>query len=120
MLDTNPKGNLRGSEIDIKNSKSLQLLLQGGLLCSDAVLEEKEGKWMIKGDPTEGALVVAAVKAGLHETEMRLENPRIEEIPFSSERKRMTTIHQMAGWQKNGLYERGSRSGLTEMFSYLR
>jgi Ca2+-transporting ATPase len=91
-----PKGELRGSEINIKNSKSLQMLLQSGLLCSDAVLEEREGKWMIKGDPTEGALVVAAVKAGLHETEMRLENPRIEEIPFSSERKRMTTIHQMA------------------------
>ena len=91
-----PKGEFKGSEIDIKNSKSLQMLLQGGLLCSDAVLEEKEGKWFVKGDPTEGALVVAAVKAGLHETEMRLENPRIEEIPFSSERKRMTTIHQMA------------------------
>jgi len=91
-----PKGEFKGSEIDIKNSKSLQMLLQGGLLCSDAVLEEKEGKWFVKGDPTEGALVVAAVKVGLHETEMRLENPRIEEIPFSSERKRMTTIHQMA------------------------
>jgi len=91
-----PKGEFKGSEIDIKNSKSLQLLLQGGLLCSDAVLEEKDGKWFVKGDPTEGALVVAAVKVGLHETEMRLENPRIEEIPFSSERKRMTTIHQMA------------------------
>ena len=91
-----PKGEFKGSEIDIKNSKSLQLLLQGGLLCSDAVLEEKEGKWFVKGDPTEGALVVAAVKAGFHETEVRFENPRVEEIPFSSERKRMTTIHQMA------------------------
>jgi len=90
-----PKGEFRGSEVNIKNSKSLQLLLQGGLLCSDAVLEEKGGKWFVKGDPTEGALVVAAVKAGLHETEMRLENPRIEEIPFSSERKCMSTIHQL-------------------------
>ncbi len=91
-----PKGEFKGSEIDIKNNKSLQMLLQGGLLCSDAVLEEKEGKWFVKGDPTEGALVVAAVKVGYHETEMRIENTRIEEIPFSSERKRMTTIHQMA------------------------
>jgi Ca2+-transporting ATPase len=95
-----PKGEFKGSEIDIKNSKPLQLLLQGGLLCSDAILEEKEGKWIIKGDPTEGALVVAAVKAGLHEAEMRLENPRIEELPFSSERKRMTTIHQMEDGKK--------------------
>ena len=90
-----PKGEFKGSEVNIKNSKSLQMLLQSGLLCSDAILEEKEGKWFVKGDPTEGALVVAAVKAGYHETEMRLENPRVEEIPFSSERKRMTTIHQM-------------------------
>jgi len=95
-----PKGEFKGSEIDIKNNRPLQLLLQGGLLCSDAVLEEKEGKWIVKGDPTEGALVVAAVKAGFHEAEMRLENPRIEELPFSSERKRMTTIHQMEDGKK--------------------
>jgi Ca2+-transporting ATPase len=55
---------------------------------------------VIKGDPTEGALIVAAVKAGFREAEMRLENPRVEEIPFSSERKRMTTIHQMAGGKR--------------------
>jgi Ca2+-transporting ATPase len=90
-----PKGELQGVKGNIRHHKSLRMLLQGGLLCSDAVLEEKEGKWTVKGDPTEGALIVAAVKAGFHETEMRLENPRIEEIPFSSERKRMTTLHQM-------------------------
>ena len=91
-----PEGEFRGSDIALTTHRqSLQLLLKGGLLCSDAVLEEREGKWMIKGDPTEGALVVAATKAGLHQAEMRLENPRLEEIPFSSERKRMTTIHQM-------------------------
>ncbi len=95
-----PKGEFKGSEIDMKNNRPLRLLLQGGLLCSDAALEQKEGKWIIKGDPTEGALVVAAVKAGFHETEMRLENPRIEELPFSSERKRMTTIHQMEDAKK--------------------
>jgi Ca2+-transporting ATPase len=113
-----PKGEFKGSEIDIKNSKSLQLLFQGGLLCSDAVLEEKEGKWMIKGDPTEGALVVAAVKAGLHETEMRLENPRIEEIPFSSERKRMTTIHQMADGKKTA-FMKGAPEIVLERCSHI-
>jgi Ca2+-transporting ATPase len=93
-----PKGEYKGA--DIKQSKSLQLLLTGSILCSDSVLEENAGKWTIKGDPTGGALVVAAVKAGLHQTEMRLENPRVEEIPFSSERKRMTTIHHMAGGER--------------------
>lgn len=90
-----PQGEFRGSGvINVADSQSLQLLLQGGLLCSDAILEEKESKWFIKGDPTEGALVVAAAKAGLSPGEMRLKNPRIEEIPFSSDRKRMTTIHE--------------------------
>jgi Ca2+-transporting ATPase len=92
-----PEGEFRGSDIlHPANHPSLRLLLQAGILCNDAVLEEKEAKWMIKGDPTEGALIVAAAKAGFHQTEMRLENPRIEEMPFSSERKLMTTIHQMA------------------------
>jgi Ca2+-transporting ATPase len=95
-----PVGEFKGSDIEATHDPSLRLLLQGGLLCSDAVLEEKESKWVIKGDPTEGALVVTAVKAGFRQTEMRLENPRIEEIPFSSERKRMTTIHQMADGKK--------------------
>ncbi len=91
-----PEGEMKGSSIlHPKEAPALQLLLQGGLLCNDASLKEKDGKWTIKGDPTEGSLVVAAVKAGMHQVEMRLENPRIEEIPFSSERKRMTTIHQM-------------------------
>jgi Ca2+-transporting ATPase len=95
-----PKGEFKGSEIDIQKSRSLQVLLQGGLLCSDADLHQKEGKWLVKGDPTEGALIVAAVKAGLRIHEARLENPRVEELPFSSERKRMTTIHQMEDGKK--------------------
>jgi Ca2+-transporting ATPase len=96
-----PFGDFRGSEITkVVGNSVLQLFLKGGLLCSDAKLHEKEGKWLTKGDPTEGALVVAGAKAGLHVREMRLENPRIEELPFSSERKRMTTIHQMEDGKK--------------------
>lgn len=88
-----PVGEIKGA--DIKKDSHLQMLLKGGCLCNDSDLYEKEGKWLIKGDPTEGAFVVTAAKAGLHVREMKLENPRVEEIPFSSERKRMTTIHQM-------------------------
>ncbi len=91
-----PEGELRGSSpLLLRDHPVLQMLLQAALLCNDAFLEEKDGRWLVKGDPTEGALVVAAVKAGLHQCEMRLENPRIDEIPFSSERKRMTTLHHM-------------------------
>ncbi|MBM4295087.1 MAG: HAD-IC family P-type ATPase, partial [Deltaproteobacteria bacterium] len=91
-----PEGEFRESEpIDVGRMSSLKLLLKSSVLCNDSILHEQEGRWFIKGDPTEGALVVAAVKAGILAREMRLGNPRIEEIPFSSERKRMTTIHQM-------------------------
>lgn len=96
-----PKGEFKGSKIvDVKKDQALQTFLKAGLLCNDADLYEKEDKWQIKGDPTEGALVVLAAKAGMNINEFRLENPRIEEIPFSSERKRMTTIHQMQDGKK--------------------
>jgi Ca2+-transporting ATPase len=89
-----PVGEFRGMAGKIDLEGPLGRLLKGALLCNDSLLEEVEGKWRIKGDPTEGALVVTAAKAGLHVTETRLGHPRIEEIPFSSERKRMTTIHE--------------------------
>ena len=74
---------------------AVRLMLTGGLCCSDAVLSDDAGRWFVKGDPTEGALVVLAAKAGLQQHETRLGAPRIEELPFSSERKRMTTVHRM-------------------------
>lgn len=60
-----------------------------GLLCNDAELREEKGSYRVVGDPTEGALVVAAKKAGLFRNNI----PRVSELPFDSERKRMTTIH---------------------------
>jgi P-type Ca2+ transporter type 2C len=91
-----PAGEFRGSaEIDLADGSPLHMLLLCGLLCSDALLEEEGGAWMIKGDPTEGALVVAAEKAGMHQADTRRNNPRIEEIPFSPESKRMTTVNRM-------------------------
>jgi Ca2+-transporting ATPase len=69
-------------------------LLRGAALASDAVLERDEaGRWDIKGDPTEGALVVAAAKVGLSKADLEARLPRIDEIPFTSETKRMTTLH---------------------------
>ncbi len=71
------------------------MLFRGGILCNDSTLLEAGGKWSIKGDPTEGALVVLAAKAGLGWEKTREQCPRIGEFPFSSDRKRMTTIHRM-------------------------
>jgi len=114
-----PVGEFRGSDkIHVGESEPIRKLLLGGLLCNDSVLEKAEGKWIIKGDPTEGALTVAAVKAGLHETEVRLENPRVEEIPFSSERKRMTTIHQMEDGKRMA-FMKGAPEVVLEKCSYI-
>jgi len=71
------------------------MLLRAATLASDARLVHsgEDGHWHIKGDPTEGALVVAAAKAELHKTELEAQFPRVSEIPFTSETKRMTTLH---------------------------
>ena len=77
---------------------ALRRMLQAAALASDAriVFSDSEGRWCVKGDPTEGALVVAAAKAGLDKSQLESQFPRLDEIPFTSETKRMTTLHQAA------------------------
>lgn len=70
----------------------LEELLRGAVLVSDARLIQEDNRWDIKGDPTEGALVVAAAKMGIQKETIDREYPRLEEIPFTSETKRMTTL----------------------------
>jgi len=60
---------------------------------NNSVLQEKEGRWSIQGDPTEGALIVAARKCGLDPDQLDARLQRVGEVPFSSERKLMTTVH---------------------------
>ena len=75
---------------------SQAILLAGDALCNDAVLEQKEfGQWVTIGDPTEGALLVAAAKFGLVKPHLERVFLRVAEVPFDSERKRMTTIHTL-------------------------
>jgi len=64
------------------------------ILCNDAGLIETDGVWTVQGDPTEGALVVLGQKAGFDPEALRKEFPRVAEIPFSSDVKRMSTFHQ--------------------------
>lgn len=82
----------------ISPTQPLIKMLTAAVLASDTLLlSSHEGRtqtWDIKGDPTEGALVVAAYKAGLDKNKLDIALPRVQEIPFSSETKRMTTLHQ--------------------------
>ncbi len=75
------------------SSRSLLPLLKAGALCNDAHVAEIEGKRRIVGDPTEAALLISAEKAGLVISQSHNADFRVDEILFSSERKRMTTIH---------------------------
>ncbi len=100
----NPEGQFYRSDSPFApaNDPATSLLLRGAALCNDARLEpsgESAGKrtWRMVGDPTEGALVVSAAKAGMWRDDLERELPRVAEIPFDSERKRMTTIHQVTG-----------------------
>jgi Ca2+-transporting ATPase len=96
----NPDGGyLRdGESITEVNDGSLKTLLLCGVLCNDAILEEEWKDniqtWRIIGDPTEGALVVAAAKAELKKAELSEAYERVLEIPFDSDRKLMTTINK--------------------------
>jgi Ca2+-transporting ATPase len=98
-----PEGDflLEDKKFDPKD-ENLQTLLKIATLCNDAKLEKETAteRWIIKGDPTEGALVVAAVKAGLWKEDLEKDTPRIAEIPFSSERKCMTTVHLASSGKK--------------------
>jgi len=83
--DTNPE------------AAALSVLVRVGALCNDAVLETDEnGQLTAIGDPTEGALVLAADQLGFEMDELQAEWPRVAEVPFTSERKRMTTVHKMS------------------------
>ncbi len=94
----NPSGEITFEDEKIKPEAEpgLKLLLSAGVLCNDSTLEQKDARenlWGIIGDPTEGALVVAGAKAGFDKAKMNEAHARIEEIPFDSERKMMTTFH---------------------------
>ncbi len=81
---------LNGKPIDPKEDGNLNLLLRISTLCTNA---QYDGKSII-GDTTEGALIVAAAKAGKTKKDLEAAYPRVHEVPFTSERKRMTTVHR--------------------------
>ncbi len=92
----NTKGKFfhEGSPIRPEKNVILKQLLKIGVLCNNTTLE-KDGKWHIIGDPTEGAFLVAAAKAGIKQENINNKYPKKNEVPFTSERKMMSTIHSI-------------------------
>ena len=89
-------------------SESLRQCLLAGLLCNDSVLVEEAGVWNVEGDPTEGALIVVARKAGLSEEREHARLPRIDSLPFESEYQYMATMHRTNADGPHLIYVKGS------------
>ncbi len=83
-----------GEKVDPMKSPTLLQLLRASTLCTDATVEKEGSAWRVLGDTTEGALIVAGMRAGLRKEKLESEEPRIGEITFDSVRKRMTTVHR--------------------------
>jgi len=97
-----------GRPVDADDSHALLECLRCGLLCNDSMLVEKDDRWAVDGDPTEGGLIVAAHKLGLtHEAEND-RMPRIESIPFESQHQYMATLHDTGDGQSSRIYVKGA------------
>ena len=99
LHQASPAVDLEPGQANVPNDHpALTMLLAGGALCNDAVLAaqpDQPGHFHTLGDPTEGALVAAAAKFHLRKPDLDLLFPRVAEVPFDSDRKRMTTVHEM-------------------------
>jgi magnesium-transporting ATPase (P-type) len=85
---------LNGQEIQVEDQPLLGEVVRAGVLCNDASLQQHgNGGWQIHGDPMEGALLVAGVKAGIGNTIANKQHPRTDLIPFESEHRFMATLH---------------------------
>ena len=84
-------------------SPLLEILLMACVLCNDATLSQEEGDWHILGDPTEGALLTLAGKAGLEQPTLNSKTRRVLDFPFDSDRKRMSVVCNLGSYSESPL-----------------
>jgi len=89
-----PKGKFSVDGKELSKTEELGQLLECSVLCNGAQLVESGGVYKIIGDPTEGALITAAAKAGLNKKQLENDYPFVEELPFDSNRKKMTVVRK--------------------------
>lgn len=123
-----PAGDFKGEDCDsLEKEPEINRLLEACVLCNDALLQcsrrtaQKEAKWTILGDPTEGALLALAGKAGLFEEDLERNRPRLTEFPFDSERKRMSVIVDNPDAESSYvMYVKGSPELILERSLYIQ
>ena len=93
-----PVGDIRDDKGEIvKNHEQIKLLMTIASLCNDANLTREDNSYKITGDPTEGAMLSFAEKWNINQENLNEKHPRLNEIPFDSTRKMMTTFHEQEG-----------------------
>ena len=97
-----------GGSIDGALRKELECALAVADRANNAALQVRDGRWTVQGDPTEGALIVAARKAGLVDETLEARFERVGEVPFSSERKLMSTVHTDAEQDRWLVFTKGA------------
>ncbi|HLC22837.1 MAG TPA: HAD-IC family P-type ATPase, partial [Dehalococcoidia bacterium] len=107
-----------GRRLQHQSEPGLLLALRISALCNDSALNSNDGRYHVVGDPTEGALLVAALKAGLDRKEMEREQPRLAEMPFRSEERYMATLHPYREGQRI-VYVKGSVDRLLAMSRHI-
>ncbi len=93
---------------DPEKNLALRELLIAGALCNDSSIDETDEGWRVAGDPTEGALITSAMKAGFTPKELATQLPRLDSIPFESERQYMATLHDQGEGKPRIIYVKGS------------
>lgn len=106
--EANGQIELEGKLVEVESEAALQECLKAGLLCNDAELALESGRLAVRGDPTEGAMIVAAKKGGLRHLETRERHPRIDAIPFASEHMFRATLHHGEGGKRRVIYKVGA------------
>jgi len=115
-----PRGELMDAgqgKIAASTKAALHECLHAGMLCNDSAIIEKDGVWSIAGDPTEGALIVSAEKAGLRHAAIHAGSPRVDMIPFESDHMFRATLHDHAEGRR--IYKAGALERLLERCSHM-
>ena len=105
--------------IEINDNPTLRECLQCGLLCNDSHLQDQNGQLSVVGDPTEGALIVSAQKAGMIRQTLEQAQPRLDTIPFESQYQYMATLHQQGEpSDRHAIYIKGSAEAILKRCHY--
>ena len=112
-----PEGSVlaHGRSVTVDADGALRGTLLAGAACNDARLTDSDGTWSVVGDPTEGAMLVVAAKAGLDRESVCASLPRVASIPFSSDRQYMATLHRPADGHSSVILVKGAVERVLEL-----